>query len=179
MVGRLGVVGLAFAVAVAGSVILYPADHASACFVARGPNPSRGAIAAADIAFIGKSIAERPLGPDDSWPHESTLHVLSYVKGHVDSEVVLSPLPFHESDCRRGPRLPVGTTALVLMDDSYEPGRPYGLDIYDLDKMSAGKRLPAHFVALLAIIVVTTTAGILAQVWTGRRGANPRRRSLP
>ncbi len=151
------------------AAIVQAPRHAAACFVPRGSDPDPAAIAAADAAFIGTTIAERPLGPDDTWPHESTLRVLSVLKGHVNAnEVVISPLPFHETDCRRGPRLPVGTKALVLMDDSYEVGRPFGLDVYDFDSMTKDWTLPNRVLVLIAIVAAASTAGLLVQVWVAR-----------
>ncbi len=184
MVVKLATIAIVLAVGVAA--VLYPTRDADACTFPRGPNPHPAAIGRADIAFIGRSIAERPLAGGASWQHESTVVVESVIKGNIGGEVVLSPLPFSSGDCRRGPQLPVGTTALVLMDSSYGPGRPFGLDVYPLDSMTiendfdgeteatsvetvpqdAG--LPNSALALMVTVAAATLVGCLAQVRMAR-----------
>ncbi|OGO49545.1 MAG: hypothetical protein A2148_05595 [Chloroflexi bacterium RBG_16_68_14] len=123
-------------------MVLIPGSErlVSACTGGRPPEPTSQGILRRDLVFVGEVIAERSIEYGGYKTYESTIRIVSTLKGTADVDVIISPLPSAEPDCTGGPRLPRGARALVLLESSYRPGTPIsGFDAYNLAQLPSAQ----------------------------------------
>ncbi len=125
--------------AVVALVVLAPATArpaAASCMILKFSLDIAAKVA--ETVIVGEVISER--GGEDLYSgYESTIRVVSALKGATGQEVTLSPLSFGK--CPAGPRLMTGESVLLFIS------RPHGTALYESGKylLAEGEARTKHF----------------------------------